>query len=299
MKEKLKLNFTDMWGYDNYQFNPHDNYFTDMFSLKYDVVITANKPDLLIYSVFGQEFKKYDCKKIFFTGENFSKERIPDHYNLADLVLSHYDDSEKEVLFPLWVIFINWFNKKQPRPLPSNPTYLVNLDDIQNNRERFLKNRKFCAFINNNPIDDRMELFNRLNNYRRVDSWGNLFNNVGKPLRGSEQDKINLLSDYKFTVAFENSYHSGYNTEKIIQPLEAGCIPLYSGGERVSRYFNTGSFLYRQAYDTPEHYIQQIKSINENQDIYENMVMTNPLLMDNIMNDFDPHKILNKLTTIL
>ena len=48
----LKIYFEDMWGYDTYQFNLHDNYFVNLFKQNYNVVIDPN-PDILIYSVFG------------------------------------------------------------------------------------------------------------------------------------------------------------------------------------------------------------------------------------------------------
>lgn len=297
--EKLKIGFSDMWGYENYQFNSHDNYFTDLFSLIYDVEVTNENPDILIYSVFGTDYKKYNCKKIFFTGENFSKERIPEHYNSADVILSHYDDSDREILLPLWVIFINWFKKSQPRPLPSNPTYLVDLDFIQTDRKKFLSNdRKFCAFINNSFVNDRVELFKALSEFRQVDSLGTLFNNVGGAIRGSEQTKIEALKNYKFTIAFENSYHSGYNTEKIIQPLEAGCIPIYKGGERVLRYFNQNAFINATNLSTEE-VKNRVIEIFENREKYEEMVLAKPLKIDNIFADFHPTVVLYKIMTIL
>lgn len=300
----MKLGFSDMWGYDEYQFNPHDNYFTDLFS-GFNLEITNDNPDLLIYSVFGNDYKKYDCKKIFFTGENFSKERIPDHYNSADVVLSHYDDSEKEILLPLWVIFLNWFNKPQPRPLPSNPTYLVDFDLIQNNRERFITNpRNFCAFINNSYVQDRVEMLEALNTqshekeYQSVHSLGKLYNNMGGALRGSEKDKVDALKRYKFTIAFENSYHSGYNTEKIIQPFEAGCIPIYRGGERVLKYFNEKAFIYSTNLSIAETK-DRVFDIFENREKYEAMLLEKPLILENIMSDFAPSVVLEKIKNIL
>lgn len=295
-KSKFKLAFSDMWGFEDYQFNPHDNYFTDLFKTKFNVEINQNNPDLLIYSVFGNNYKNFNCKKILFSGENLDagKDEIP-HYDDSDVTLSHYEDLPKEIFMPLWVIFVNWFNKDQPRPLPSNPTYTVSFDLIQKNRERFLKDRKFCAFINNNQIQDRIELFTQLNNSQRVDSFGNLFNNVGKTLRGSQQDKIKLLEGYKFNIAFENSYHKGYNTEKITEPLEAGCIPLYNGGERVKDYFNPNTFLYYKDFESMEAYVTQILNIQTNQDLYEEMVLCPPLNLENIYQDFKPEGVLDSL----
>lgn len=295
-ESKLKLAFSDMWGFEDYQFNPHDNYFTDLFKTKFNVEINQNNPDLLIYSVFGNNYKNFNCKKILFSGENLDagKGEIP-HYDDSDVTLSHYEDWPKEIFMPLWVIFVNWFNKDQPRPLPSNPTYTVSLDLIQKNRDRFLKDRKFCAFINNNQIQDRIELFTQLNDSQRVDSFGSLFNNAGKTLRGSQQDKVKLLEDYKFNIAFENSYHKGYNTEKIIEPLEAGCIPLYNGGEKVKDYFNPSSFLYYKDFESMDTYVTQILNIHINQDLYEEMVLCPPLNLENIYRDLKPEVVLNSL----
>lgn len=280
MKEKIKIGFTDFWGYDQYLFNPNDNYFVDLFSLKYDVIVSNDNPDLLIYSVFGEHFKNYNCKKILFSGENRD---MVEHYQHANVALSHKDENDNEIYMPLWTIFVNWFNKEQLRPLPSNPTYLLSLDKIQNNRERFLNNdRKFCAFINNNPVQDRIDLFNQLQTYAKVDSYGSLFNNVGYQLRGSEKDKVDLLDNYKFTIAYENSIHHGYVTEKIIQPMEAGCIPIYKGGF-FNRYFDMDAV------------ITFPNDILENRKNYKDLVMIPPLRLDNIMNDFSPEIMLEKI----
>ena len=296
MKQKLKLAFSDMWGFENYQFNSHDNYFSDLFKTKFDIEINQNNPDLLVYSVFGDTYKSYKCKKILFSGENLDAGKGQlSHYDDSDVTLSHYEDLPKEIFMPLWVLFVNWFNKEQPRPLPSNPTYLVSFDAIQNNRERFLKDRKFCAFINNNPIEDRIKLFQELHQNEHVDSFGHLFNNVGKPLRGSQYDKVKLLEDYKFTIAFENSYNKGYNTEKIIEPLESGCIPLYNGGEKVKDYFNKKSFLYYEDFDSMEAYIKHIMQIHSNKDLYQEMILHPPLNLEKIYKEFKPDLLVDRI----
>jgi len=296
MKNKLKLAFSDMWGFEDYQFNPEDNYFTDLLGLRFDIELNQKNPDLLIYSVFGSTYQNYSCKKILFSGENLDagKGHLP-HYDDSDVTLSHYEGFPKEVFMPLWVIFVNWFAKKQPRPLPSNPTYTVSFDLIQNKRERFLKDRKFCAFINNNQIEDRIKLFQELHKNEHVDSFGYLLNNTSKALRGSQYDKVKLLEDYKFTIAFENSYHQGYNTEKITEPLESGCIPLYNGGERVKEYFNPPSFIYYKDFKDIQSYTEHILKVHREQALYEEMVLCSPLNLEKIYNDFDPSVILDKI----
>ena len=304
LKNTLKVAFADMWGFVDrtsqgdlpYEFNPHDNYFTDLFSQQYNVIIDQNKPDLLIYSVFGNSYTQYNCKKILFSGEHKtrSKNHLP-HYKDSDVTLSHYTDELKEIFMPLWVLHTNWFNKTQPRPLPNNPCYSITFEKITKNRERFLTKRKFCLFLNNNPIEDRMQLFDLLQARQAVDSYGTLSNNTGKTLRGTQHDKVNLLHEYRFNIAFENCYHPGYVTEKIIEPFEAGCIPLYSGGERVKDFFNSNSFFYRQDYPTVEAYVSNIFDVMNDDEKYAAMVLENPLKEEAIYKEFAPSVMLNKI----
>ncbi|MEQ8716463.1 MAG: glycosyltransferase family 10 [Acidimicrobiales bacterium] len=48
--------------------------------------------------------------------------------------------------------------------------------------------------------------------------------------RGPVDDKIATLRSYTFTVAYENADVAGYVTEKMLDALRAGSIPLYRGG---------------------------------------------------------------------
>jgi hypothetical protein len=47
---------------------------------------------------------------------------------------------------------------------------------------------------------------------------------------GAPVNKLETLSSYTFNVCFENSDHPGYVTEKLIDAIVAGCVPLYRGG---------------------------------------------------------------------
>ena len=51
---------------------------------------------------------------------------------------------------------------------------------------------------------------------------GRYNNNVG-----IIKNKILFLSNYKFSIAMENSEGDGYLSEKIIDSFEAGTIPIY------------------------------------------------------------------------
>lgn len=293
MKPTLKILFTDMWGYDQYTFNSHDNYFFDLLSTKFNVVVD-NNPDLLIFSCFGDSNKNYNCKKIYFCGENIGPNFKHPSQVQADITLTHFENSNTNYYFPLWVLFVDWFDKDQPRPLPSNPTYSIPIDKLcEQSQEKINIDLNFCCFINNNPVPDRIELFNKLNDYKRVDSYGNLYNNMGSNLRGSEYDKINTLKNYKFTIAYENSYHHGYNTEKIIQPLSVKCIPIYSGGAQFKEYINKDSIIYANEYNNVNDLVEYIIKVDQNETLYSNIISQYNFIDNKPPECFKPEIILN------
>ena len=65
-------------------------------------------------------------------------------------------------------------------------------------------------------------------------SDGNLFKN-----------KINISSEYRYALCFENTISPFYVTEKIWQSIISGCIPIYMGGYRSTIYkdFPKNSFI--------------------------------------------------------
>jgi alpha(1,3/1,4) fucosyltransferase len=263
MKPKIRLMFSDMWGFGVYQFNPVVNYFYDLLSLQFEIQLVETDLDLLIFSCFGTKHQNISAKaKIFFCGENTkaseSDNMIMPDYQKCNISLSQYEASERNYYFPLWALFVNWFYKPMPLPLPSNPTYLVEKKNLLSSRNPYTEFKvNDCCFLNNNPVEDRIYLYNSLCKELSVDSYGKLFNNVGYELRGDESDKCKILKNYKLTIAYENSYHHGYNTEKIIHPYSVGSLAIYSGGlDRT--VFNSKSVFYLEDYNSLEMMIRDI-----------------------------------------
>jgi len=294
--QNLKIWFTDFWGFEQFVFNPKDNYFYDLMSQEFNVVLDPN-PDILFFSCFGNDNLNFkNCKKVYFCGENQGNNFKHPESVICDMSFSHFgqhidDKPSKHIYFPLWVLFVDWYNKTQPRPLPSNPTHHIDPYFLSRKQDVY-KKTKFCAFINNNPIQDRLDIFHILSQYKKVDSYGKLHNNMGFNLRGSEEDKINLLKDYKFTIAFENSFHDGYNTEKIIQPLSVGCIPLYKGGEKWKKYFNSNLVFNFNDRNNWENLVKWVIQLDNNEEEFSNLWLNNRACKYTCLegtNDYYPH----------
>jgi hypothetical protein len=141
-----------------------------------------------------------------------------------------------------------------------------------------VKHRKFCAFIVSNPNNiDRIVLYKKLSAYKKIDSYGKLFNNVKEEKKAGEH-YMNLLThnyqifqQYKFVICFENSYARGYITEKIVNAMAGGAIPIYRGDDKVDRYFNSKSFINYEDYKSIDKMVDAIIAMDQNEDKYLNV----------------------------
>ena len=62
-----------------------------------------------------------------------------------------------------------------------------------------------------------------------------------------QNEKIDYLRSFKFTVAFENSRRAGYNTEKLYDAFSADTIPVYWGDPRLETIVNRDAVVFVDA----------------------------------------------------
>ncbi|WP_269932729.1 glycosyltransferase family 10 domain-containing protein [Aminobacter sp. HY435] len=109
--------------------------------------------------------------------------------------------------------------------------------------------RHFCAFIySNKRAKLRRWLFRTLSLYRRVDAPGRVQNNC-LPIGPTGKAKIDFLKERRFTIAFENSSAPGYTTEKIVDAMQAGSVPIYWGDPRVAEQFDERCYINWHAHE--------------------------------------------------
>lgn len=86
-------------------------------------------------------------------------------------------------------------------------------------------------------------------------------------------NKIQALKDYMYTIVVENSKMDYYFTEKLIDALSTGTIPIYWGCPSISKFFNTDGFIIFDKVEelpeilercTPELYESKLPAIQEN-----------------------------------
>lgn len=116
----------------------------------------------------------------------------------------------------------------------------------------------------------RQEYLAELMKYIPVDSYGLFMNNASCCDADSrysivgQNTKIDIISRYRFTIAFENSISLDYVTEKFYQPLIAGSIPIYLGAPNVSE-FSPGKQAYIDVNDfkDPKDLSEFLKTIDD------------------------------------
>lgn len=136
---------------------------------------------------------------------------------------------------------------------------------------------KFCCFIvSNGGCRVRNKMFSLLNQYKKVDSYGNFENNMGGILSFGyfTPEFIQFISNYKFIICFENSKIGTYSTEKIVNPYLANIIPIYWSSHHIKNVLNEKSmlFLEDEHSDSYEHLIEQIIELDSNDTQYLEMV---------------------------
>ena len=218
MKKKIKIEFTDWWlGFDK-----TDNYFYNLLKEEFEVEI-SNNPDVLFFSVFGNQHQSYQCKKVFYTGEN-----VAPPLGYCDYSFSFdYLDDVRNYRLPHYLLYDGYYELVRPKVI-----------------EESMVNRKFCNFVaSNGNCNDRNSFVQELSKYKKVDSGGRFMNNIGYAV----PDKRKFQSEYKFSVAFENNayrpQHPGYTTEKIMEPMTVNSIPIYWGNPLINKEFNQKSFV--------------------------------------------------------
>lgn len=258
----VKVKYVDFWP----GFQP-ETYYIHKMLLKcgYNIIIDELNPDLVIGSVFGNQIFNWSHKtRIFYTGENIK----PD-FNRCDYFMGfEFSDDERILRLPIYQL--HWGNAK---PEERQFFFEKKLTDNRN---------KFCAFIHSNTnATKRNEFLFKLSNYKKVDSGGMAFNNIGYRV----ENKLEWLKDYKFCMCFENFSEYGYLTEKLLEGMMGGCIPIYWGSNSCKEEFNQKSFLNWHDFENDEQLINKIIELDQNDEIYKQMY-SEPYLIDNKENNY-------------
>ena len=283
-KDELKIAYCDWWYQEycggNFDFN--NNFITDILR-KYGNVnkitlIDPNNqtPDVLLYSIFGNEHVKYpNVRRVFFSGEPFGIRAE------ADFNFTFDRNSDKNTRFPLWLGYLN--------------DYL--LEECQRRKNGIInvpKRENFCSFIANGEVKTthRRTIVEKLSAYKNVHCGGNYLNNIGfnVPRGVNCSGKIEHNNKYKFAIAFENEDYPGYVTEKICDIYKSNCVPIYWGTKEVINDFNPSTFINARDFANFDELVEYIIKVDNDDELYASF-FKEPMFSNKWLDAFnDPNK---------
>lgn len=255
----IKVKFIGFWS----TFDENHNFILDTLKENYQVEL-SDRPEYLFCGTSSKEYLDYDCVRIFFTGENV----CPD-FNLFDYAIGfeRLEFGDRYLRYPFYLADHYYDNDMK-----------MAMEKHKFSKEDLNQKTEFCSFVYSNKESDphRDELMEAVCNYKQVNSGGRYRNTIGGPVA----DKMEFQLKHKFSIASENSYHIGYNTEKLVQSLAALTIPVYWGDPSIHLDFNEKAFINCHRYSSFEQVVDWIREIDENEELYLSMLREPSFLPD-------------------
>ena len=156
-------------------------------------------------------------RSVWFTGDNV---RPPG--GAWDGFLSFDLDSlsGRNAYFPHWWEYLGLWSSD----CASYSGVELSVPDLLSPRVVAHSRKKFaCAFIGN-PTAMRLHAIEALSRVGQVDVYGN---SAGRPVAS----KVDVATDYRFVLCFENDLYPGYVTEKVFEAWATGAVPLWWGSD--------------------------------------------------------------------
>jgi len=172
-----------------------------------------------------------------------------------------------------------------------------------------LKNKNNTRIINN--FIPFLRKYNKHNNMQlRIDAdlvfckaFGpNRYFSYGKGwnescFHGRTQNQFQTFSEHKFTFAMENSCFRGYVTEKPIQAMCCGSIPIYLGAPDVDYYLPENSYIDFRKY-TIEELCAKLLTMSEDEYFKRRLTM-NKFVSSNQADSFSSYTFAKKIVKII
>ena len=168
-------------------------------------------------------------------------------------------------------------------PLDMFPGFLTGehnnpVADAEEARAELARKTGFCNFLysNANAHPMRDAIFDKLSEYRRVDSLGRHRNNVSVPGTGyggkHKAECLDLKRPYKFSIAAENACFPGYMTEKLFTSLQARTVPVYWGDPLAAQEVNPACLINAADYPDLDALLERVKEVDGDDEKWAEMV---------------------------
>jgi len=211
---------------------------------------------------------------------------MPEIYSNLDSLFKIYDEA----------FFLCKVNNPKCRLFHTNQTQNEVFPDYWNN-----SNRKFLTIINTNKsprdlkkllmligfgtgfryfgykelLSERLKAIEFFSRTNEIDLYGRDWDkrpffpywfykkNIQRVYKGPIKSKFQKLSEYNFTIAFDNSSVPGFIGRAIFDCFYAGTIPIYLGAPDVEKYISKDCFISMRDFKNYEELRKYLKSLTE------------------------------------
>ncbi|KAL7889131.1 hypothetical protein AOLI_G00041050, partial [Acnodon oligacanthus] len=169
--------------------------------------------------------------------------KIPGLEKLFNVTLSYRDDADIHVPYGSVI-----FKQEEEEFILANKTKLV------------------CWIVSNwNPNHARVKYYNELRNHVHVHALGHAFGHSV-----SNEDLSSTIASCKFYLAFENSNHRDYITEKLFRTLAFGSVPIALGTSRKNyeNFVPRDAFIHVDDFLSPKDLADHLQLLDKNNELY-------------------------------
>lgn len=259
-------------------FDPARCFLVRELATRYSVTLDAAGRDVQVSGVFGTDplpsVRGGRPLRVWWTAEAQDPKAA-----IFDLYLGFAPSSilgRRWLRVPNWIACVDWWD-------PTAPNAIVKLTG---NRVR-PRRQRFCTFVASNNPTVRTEFFLRLNEARPVDSLGRYLNNRGRYLP-DRRALLEAQSEARFNIAFENQISPGYVTEKLVNPLLAGSVPIYWGAPEAVGDFNAAAFVNANEFASLDDLVRHVIALDDHPEAVAELAAATPLPGDNIRYELSP-----------
>jgi hypothetical protein len=251
--KNIKVDFRNFWKLD-YKNDVTLHFIKHYFGINNcSLQIDSKNPDIIFYSVNsfwknGRSYMSDDMQqpqkiKVLFTKENLNSygycETFLPNLNKFDFVLGFEDNPKKnQYKIPYYFVIGKLYDQN------CIDYKIIEKNSVEN---LYQKNKNICL-ISKNPHKLRLDLIHKFKDKQIiVDCPGKVGNNMPSiddipfnslTAREKHNDiKRNFLENYFFNICPENSWSTGYTTEKLYHAMISGCIPIYWGCDKLDDGF--------------------------------------------------------------
>lgn len=236
--------------------------------------LLTDKPKLKagLFTVCGPQWvvRHQPCDiKIFFARENLALRPEWHRFMLSDPCIDlsiGFDDiknNPKYIHIPFWIMWT-----LDPMETYESVKLKVRLWNSPENAS--YADRRFCSFLCSHGEKGREMILQELSTISRVDSAGRWKHNDDTLKTQYADNKLEWLKHYRFNLTPENSNGEGYVTEKLLDAISCGCVPIYWGSNNHPDpdIFNQDAIIFFNMHQKNPETIKLITELNADEKRY-------------------------------